>query len=95
MVDIGVALEQVRTRFAQVDATKQSRRFAEIALEAEQKKLDNGRTTSFVVLQLQRDLTTAQLAELGALTEYNKALAQLALSEGATLERNRLNVDIK
>jgi outer membrane protein TolC len=95
MVEIGIALEQARTRFAQVDATKQSRLFAEIALEAEQKKLDNGRTTSFVVLQLQRDLTTARLAELAALTEYNKALVQLALREGSTLERATLELEIK
>jgi outer membrane protein len=95
MVGIGIAVEQARTRFAQVDATKQSRLFAQIALEAEQRKLDNGRTTSFVVLQLQRDLTTAQLAELAALTEYNKALAQLALREGTTLERSALNLEIK
>jgi outer membrane protein TolC len=95
MVEIGIALEQARTRFAQVDATRQSRLFAEIALEAEQKKLDSGRTISFVVLQLQRDLTTAQLSELAALTEFNKALAQLALREGSTLERSRLNLEIK
>jgi outer membrane protein TolC len=93
MVEIGIALEQARTRFAQVDATRQSRLFAEIALQAEQRKLDNGRTTSFVVLQLQRDLTTAQLAELAALTEYNKALAQLALREGSTLDKNGLNME--
>lgn len=95
MVEIGIAVEQARTRFAQVDATKQSRLFAEAALAAEQKKLDNGRTTSFVVLQLQRDLTTAQLSELAALTEYNKALAQLALREGTTLEKNRVNMEFK
>jgi len=95
MVEIGIAVEQARTRFAQVDATKQSRLFAEAALAAEQKKLDNGRTTSFVVLQLQRDLTTAQLSELAALTEYNKALAQLALREGTTLEKNRLSIEPK
>ncbi|MCI0533979.1 MAG: TolC family protein [Verrucomicrobiales bacterium] len=95
MVEIGIALEQARTRFAQVDATRQSRVFAKIALEAEEKKLDNGRTTSFVVLQLQRELTTAQLAELAALAEYNKALAQLALREGSALERTRLNLEVR
>jgi hypothetical protein len=58
-------------------------------------KLDNGRTTSFVVLQLQRDLTTAQLAELAGLTEYNKALAQLALREGSTLQKSRLDAEIE
>ncbi len=95
MVEIGIALEQAQTRFAQVDATKQSRAFAAIALEAAQKKLENGRTTSFEVLLLQRDLTTAQLAELAALADYNKALSQLALREGTTLERNRLNLEVR
>ena len=95
MVEIGVAVEQARTRFAQVDATKQSRTFAAVALEAAQRKLENGRTTSFEVLSLQRDLTTAQLAELAALADYNKALAQLALREGTTMERNKLNLELK
>ncbi|MCI0541422.1 MAG: TolC family protein [Verrucomicrobiales bacterium] len=95
MIQIGVAIEQAQTRFGQVASTKQSRLFAEMALQAEQRKLENGRTTSFVVLQLQRDLTASRLAELSALAEYNKALAQLALREGTTLERNNLKLEIK
>jgi outer membrane protein TolC len=95
MVQIGVSVEQAGTRFAQVDATRQSRLFAEAALESEQKKLDNGRSTSFVVLQLQRDLTNARLAELAAVSQYNQALAQLALNEGTTLERDKLNLEFK
>ncbi len=91
MVQIAVSVEQARTGLAQVDATRQSRLFAEAALEAEQKKLDNGRSTSFVVVQLQRDLTTARLAELAAVSQYNQALAQLAFNEGATLERDNLS----
>jgi outer membrane protein len=95
MVQIAVSLEQAKTRFAQVDATRQSRLFAEAALEAEQKKLDNGRSTSFVVVQLQRDLTTARLAELAAVSQYNQALAQLALNEGTTLERDKIELEVK
>ena len=95
MVQIGVSVEQAKTRFAQVDATRQSRLFAELALEAQQRLLDNGRTTSFVVVQLQRDLTTARLNELTAMAQYNQALAQLALNEGATLERDKLELQVK
>jgi HAE1 family hydrophobic/amphiphilic exporter-1 len=76
-------------------STKQSRLFAELALEAKQRLLDNGRTTSFEVVQLQRDLTTARLNELAALAQYNQALAQLALDEGTTLERDKLELQIK
>jgi outer membrane protein TolC len=75
MVQIGVALEEAKTRFPQVDATKESGLFAEAALGAAQKQLENGKSTSFELLLLQRDLTTAQLAELSALADYNKALA--------------------
>jgi len=95
MVQVGVSVEQAKTRFAQVDATHQSRLFAEAALEAEQQKLDNGRSTSFVVVQLQRDLTTARLAELAAISQYNQALAQLALNEGTTLDRDQINLQFK
>jgi len=95
MVQIAVSLEQAKTGFAQVDATHQSRMFAEAALQAEQEKLDHGRSTSFVVVQLQRDLTTARLAELAAVSQYNQALAQLALNEGTTLERDKLSLEFK
>jgi outer membrane protein len=95
MVQIAVSLEQAKTGFAQVDATRQSRLFAEAALQAEQEKLDHGRSTSFVVVQLQRDLTTARLAELAAVSQYNQALAQLALNEGTTLERDKLSLEFR
>jgi outer membrane protein TolC len=95
MVQIAVSVEQAKTGFAQVDATRESRLFAEAALEAEQKKLDNGRSTSFVVVQLQRDLTTARLAELAAVSQYNQALAQLAFNEGSTLDRDNLSLEFK
>jgi outer membrane protein len=95
MVQIAVSVEQAKTGFAQVDATRESRLFAEAALEAEQKKLDNGRSTSFVVVQLQRDLTTARLAELAAVAQYNQALANLALNDGTTLERDKLVLEVK
>jgi outer membrane protein TolC len=95
VVQIGVSVEQARTCFGQVDATHQSRLFAEMALEAAQKQLDNGRTTSFVVVQLQRDLTTARLAELTAVAQYNQALPNLALNEGTTLERDKLALEVK
>ena len=92
MIQIGIAIDQAETRYGQVASTKQSRLFAETALEASQRQLENGRTTSFVVLQLQRDLTASRLAELSALADYNRSLAQLALREGATLERNQVHL---
>jgi outer membrane protein TolC len=95
MVEIGISVDQARASYGQADATHQSRLFAEAALEAAQKQLDNGRTTSFVVVQLQRDLTTARLAELTAIAQYNEALSNLAYNEGTTLQRDKLELAVK
>ncbi len=95
LVEIDDAVKLARSDFERVDATRKARQFSEVALEAEQKKLEVGKSTSFVVLQLQRDLTTARSAEMRSVADYHKALARLALSEGTVLERNKLSVEIK
>lgn len=84
-----------RIALQRVEATRQARLYAEAALGAEQKKLESGKSTSFVVLQLQRDLTTARSAEIRALADYNIALAQISLNEGSTLERHRLDMEFR
>lgn len=95
MTEVALNIEQAQTAYDQVATTRKSREFAEIALEAEEKKLEIGKSTSFFVLQLQRDLTTAQSSEINALADYNKALATLALSEGRTLERLKLDITVE
>jgi outer membrane protein TolC len=89
------AIANAQSSFERVDATRQFRLYAQAALEAEQKKLESGKSTSFVVLQLQKDLTDASSAEIRALADYNIALANLALAEGSTFERRKINLEIK
>ena len=67
-----------------MDSTRQARLYAEEALQAEQTKLEHGKSTSFVVLQLQNNLTAARSAEIRALADYNIALEQLAFDDGTT-----------
>jgi len=81
--------------FGRVSTTKEARLFGEAALQAEQTKMENGKSTSFFVLQFQRDLTAARSAEIQAVADYNKSLAQLALREGAVFERNNISLEIK
>ncbi|MEK7684077.1 MAG: TolC family protein, partial [Verrucomicrobiota bacterium] len=95
LVEIDNAVKVAQTNLERVEATRQARLYAEAALEAEQKKLENGKSTSFFVLQLQRDLTARRSDEIRSLADYNNALAQLALVEGSVLERNRLSLDFK
>lgn len=95
MVSIDNAIKLLQSRFQQVEAARQARLFAQDALAAEQKKYENGKSTSFLVLQAQRDLTSRRFQEIGALADYNKALSGLAAAEGATLDRLNLNVNVQ
>jgi outer membrane protein TolC len=95
MLQIDNAINEARSSFERVDATRSARVFAEAALDAEEKKLASGKSTNFEVLRLQRDLTTARNAEIRALVDYNKALAQLAFAEGTILELRGITVSMK
>ena len=88
LVEVENAAAAVATGLEKVQATREAREYAEQALAAEQRKLDSGKSTSFVVLQLQRDLTQARKAEIEALAGYNRQLSSLAGAEGAMLERH-------
>lgn len=89
------SMANARTSLERTEATKQASLYAEEALKAEQMKLEKGKSTSFIVLQLQRDLTSARSAEIRALADYNIALARLAFNEGSTLERRGVELKLK
>ena len=95
LVQVDDSLKLARSVYKRTSSTREARVYAEAALEAEEKKLQNGVSTPFVVLQLQQKLTDARTAEIRSLSDYNKALAQLALNEGSTLEKNHLSVEVK
>lgn len=94
MMQIDNAIKLLQSQFQQVEATRQARLFAQDALAAEQKKYENGKSTSFLVLQFQRDLTSRRFEELAALADYNKALSGLAAQEGTTLSVHNLSVSV-
>jgi outer membrane protein TolC len=94
LIQIQNSIESARSDLAQVDATREARVYAEQALAAEEKKLQVGTSTPFVVLQLQSNLTAARSAEIRALANYNEDLVQLAQFEGTILEKHHLTVKI-
>jgi outer membrane protein len=95
LIEIDDAIQAAKTAFERVRATREGRELAEVALDAEQKKLDNGRSTSFAVLRLQRDLTQARALEIDALSDYNTALSDLYFREGRILEKKGIKVEVK
>jgi outer membrane protein TolC len=95
MIQIDNDIKLAQANYERIEATRKAREYAEAALAAEQKKLESGKSTSFFVLQLQRDLTAAQSDEIAALVQYQRSLAQLAEDEGTTLERRGINLEVK
>jgi outer membrane protein TolC len=92
VVTVDNDVKTIRSDLLRVDATRKAREYAEDALRAGQARLTAGSTTSFEVLQLQNNLTTARSAEIRALADYNIALEQLALDKGTTLERSKIDL---
>ena len=93
LVEVEDAVGTAQGNFQRVTATREARLAAEAAYDAEVKKLENGKSTSFNVLSLQNDLTTARSQEIRALADYNRALAGLYYFEGTILEKQRITVE--
>jgi outer membrane protein len=95
IVEIDNAVRAVRSAYERIELRRLARVTAEDALFVEQRRLEAGTSRSFFVLNFQRDLTSARSAEIRALAEYNKALARLAFEQGTSLERNRIDIDLR
>ncbi len=95
MVQIDDAVKRAQAAWESTDATQKSRVSAEAALKAEQGKYNAGKSTTFILLQLQNNLTAARSQEIRALADYNEALSNLAQQEGTTLERNKVDLTVK
>jgi outer membrane protein len=95
MVQIDNAVKQAQSDYQSVDASRAARIYAEAALDAEQKKYNVGKSTTFTVLQLQNTLTIDRGTEIRALANYYEDLANLSAAEGSTLERNHINIELK
>lgn len=78
-----VALRQARARYDAAHANLQLQREL---LDGEQKKFALGESTSFNVIQQQRDLATAKASELGALVTYQSARISLDSITGTIIE---------
>jgi outer membrane protein TolC len=77
------ASEQVRSAEQQIASAGVARQLAEKRLEAEETRRAAGLSTTFVVLQAQRDLATARTTELRAQLDYRRALVDFDLAQEA------------
>ncbi len=84
-VDVRNALQVVRSVQARLRAAAAAREAGEQQYQSEQRKLDAGQSTVFLVLERQTALTAARGNELRAQTDLNKALAELQRATGNSL----------
>lgn len=91
-MDVRNAAQSVDTAQKRVVAARLARESAEQQLAGEQKLYDVGRSTTFLLLQRQTELTTARTNELQAETDYSKALADLQRATASTLRVNNVVV---
>ncbi len=84
-----IGLQQARVRY---QAAVKNRVLSQELLAAEQKKFALGVSTTFNVVQQQRDLATAQSNEVASLVAYSNARVALDQTLGTTLEQNSISV---
>jgi outer membrane protein len=72
--DVTNAALQVQSGLTRYQAATVARELAQQRLDAEQSRFEVGLSTNFLVVQAQRDLSTAQNTELRALLDYRRAL---------------------
>jgi outer membrane protein TolC len=72
---------------------KDSVKLAADGLDAQQRMLGSGKTTSYEVAQAQRDFSQARSRELATLVDLNKSIAQFQFVLGTLPEHLRINLD--
>ncbi|HEX8173458.1 MAG TPA: TolC family protein [Thermoanaerobaculia bacterium] len=91
-VEVRAAARAVETFARTIAASRAAREAAERNVEAERRRYENGMTTNFQVLEVQRQLSDARVRELFALVGYNKAVAAYHRAVGDILDVHNIRV---
>jgi hypothetical protein len=91
-VEVRNAVQAVDTARLRIQSTSQQRVYAEQQLEAENKKLQAGLGSVFLVLTRQTDLSNAQVAENSAKADYAREVANLQRVLSTTLTSNNIEI---
>ncbi len=94
-VDVRNSLQFVRTAEARLRSAAISRENSVKQYESEQRRLDEGQSDIYRVLERQTALATARSSELRAQTELNKAIADLQRATGNSLKANNVEARLR
>ena len=87
LLDVRRAARNVETAAKAIELAKVSSKLARKNLEAEQKRYENGLSTSFQVLEIQEDLSIALSNEVRSIITYRKAVVAYQKATGELLEK--------
>lgn len=93
IIDVDNASGQIVTSRERMESTAVASRLARESVDAGEKRLLAGATTTFEVLGLQRRLAESEFAEVRARADYNKAYAEYLRQTGATLRDLGIKVE--
>ncbi|MBI2812977.1 MAG: TolC family protein [Opitutae bacterium] len=93
VVRVGNAAGQIETAQQRVQASRRARELAQSTLDSEVKRLRAGASTTFFVSQQQEILSSAEVREAGAQSDYAKALAEYDRQLGLTLEKFSITLE--
>lgn len=88
-VEVREAVRNAAYQAERVAVTRSAREVAERQLEAEQRRLREGASTNFQVLQFQTDLASAESAEVQARMDHAKAVVRLNTARGLDWDGTR------
>jgi len=92
-LEVENALLNLQRARASYDAAVETRQLQEEALDAEQQRYQVGASTTFMVIQYQRDLAQARSTEVVSQGNYAKSIAALERSTGQTLDTYHVSMD--
>lgn len=94
-IDVGIykSVREVDTAGQRIHSTNLSLKLAEKKLEAEIKKYEVGSSTSFAVLEYQKDLAAEKSKAIKAVIDHIKALSHLELATGTLLLKNDIELE--
>lgn len=87
--EVREAVRNVAFQAERIGVTRLAREVAARQLEAEQRRLREGASTNFQVLQFQTDLAVAETAEVQAFVDHGKALVRLNTVRGLNWDGRR------
>ena len=91
--DVHNLLQAVRSAEARLSAAASARSTTEQQYDSEQRRLQAGLSTVFLVLQRQTELIAARGRELQAQTDLNRAIANFRRATGETLQVHNISID--